>query len=703
MSSPHPPHTVVVEAFIDGAWTAATGDNYQREPITISRGASSESGRIEPGQAGLQLDNRTRIYSPHNASSTLYGKFRQGCPLRVTAGGQLRCVHEISAVQPRADQSGRDLYVDVQAAGLLQRLGEGADPVRSVPRTRIPLGSPQHYWPLEEDGSLAAQGEPAVGSTVFTHLGTHPQGWGQGTLADWLPRGLQGRVRSAISNDAQFIAPITPAGFATDWTLDYYVSGRADHYAEVSHDVDPFGTNGWGLSITPSVNSLTVTPPAGSTGGGAIAYIADGLFHHVRFQVIENFIGDANFFVWIDGVVVHSGNVTATAPQPVIDPLRLRFDLNETNTNDSTGVTVGHVAFWLNASAPALATQLQVARGNPGELAGDRINRLCTENGITLATTGSLSDTPPCGPQHVGTLLELLEEAAAVDGGFLREDRSELRLVYQTRRTLYNAAVVLALDHAVNHHLAQPLAPPDDTQRVVNDVTITRRLGGESRVEKTTGALGTSAYPAGIGRYPGSDTLNVLFQSTALDHAGWRVHVGTWGEARHPLIRLDLNTLPLTQRANALVLDPGERITISNPPAHIGADQIDLLIIGIRERVSRFVWEMDLICVPYGPYRVGTWEALRFSTDGSTVTASSGATSWSVATATGPLWITGVVNFDLRVGGIAGAGGERVTVTNISGASSPQTFTVTRSVNGVVRSHTNATVELWDRGAWALG
>jgi hypothetical protein len=41
-------------------------------------------------------------------------------------------------------------------------------------------------------------------------------------------------------------------------------------------------------------------------------------------------------------------------------------------------------------------------------------------------------------------------------------------------------------------------------------------------------------------------------------------------------------------------------------------------------------------------------------------------------------------------------GGERVTVTNITGASSPQTFTVTRSVNGVIKAHSaGAEVHLW--------
>jgi hypothetical protein len=36
--------------------------------------------------------------------------------------------------------------------------------------------------------------------------------------------------------------------------------------------------------------------------------------------------------------------------------------------------------------------------------------------------------------------------------------------------------------------------------------------------------------------------------------------------------------------------------------------------------------------------------------------------------------------------------GEQVRITAVSGASSPQTATVTRSVNGVVKSHVSGTV-----------
>jgi hypothetical protein len=55
----------------------------------------------------------------------------------------------------------------------------------------------------------------------------------------------------------------------------------------------------------------------------------------------------------------------------------------------------------------------------------------------------------------------------------------------------------------------------------------------------------------------------------------------------------------------------------------------------------------------------------------------------SVATTSGPLWTTDPAEmpFDVMIGG------ERITVTAITGTNSPQTFTVTRSVNGVVKEH----------------
>lgn len=67
--------------------------------------------------------------------------------------------------------------------------------------------------------------------------------------------------------------------------------------------------------------------------------------------------------------------------------------------------------------------------------------------------------------------------------------------------------------------------------------------------------------------------------------------------------------------------------------------------------------------------------------------------SMSVATdPTGPLWTTDTAQFpfDIRVSG------ERMTVTGITGSSSPQTFTVARSINTVAKAqNAGASVNLW--------
>lgn len=75
-----------------------------------------------------------------------------------------------------------------------------------------------------------------------------------------------------------------------------------------------------------------------------------------------------------------------------------------------------------------------------------------------------------------------------------------------------------------------------------------------------------------------------------------------------------------------------------------------------------------------------------FAWTGSITVATTGASSGS------PLWTTNAVDFPFDVN----IGGERMTVSSISGSSSPQTFAVTRAVNGVIKPQTAGTdVRLW--------
>src|SRR5690606_20473660 len=138
-----------------------------------------------------------------------------------------------------------------------------------------------------------------------------------------------------------------------------------------------------------------------------------------------------------------------------------------------------------------------------------------------------------------------------------------------------------------------------------------------------------------------------------------------------------------------LAVDVGDRLVITDPSPDLPPDDISLLVIGYSEVLDQFEHVITYVCQPESPWHVGQVETTgydRVDTAGSELAdgAASTDTELLVATTQGPVWTTDPddMPFDIFVAG------ERMTVTAVSGTSSPQTFTVTRSVNGVVKAHT---------------
>ena len=696
MSSPNPPFDLHVEIFVNGGWVDISGDVYKRTPIQITRGATSERSKPQAATCTMLLDDRNGNYSPRNPNGIYYSQLKQTMPVRVSvvsSGTNYRFWGETATLTPSADISGQDKTSTLTAGGILRRLGQGGQVVKSRPRSYIPTTNPYAYWALEDSGPLVKSGVQAVtGNGNLLHMGTLQQGWGKGALAPWLPNGLQGIVGNALFNDGRFIGLLNPTSSSTGYAIMFVTNGRADFSVEISHSQDPNSTDNWSLLISPSITSLSVVPPAGSTPAGPITIDLGNMFHFVYFQVIENFVGDSNYFVFVDGVAVTSGHITGTPPEPVVAPINVQVNLsdNQPASSYSTRPIIGHLAFYANQTPPDVNAATLAMYGSPGELVADRLTRICAENSITLVITGTTTITKPCGPQYAIGIVDLLQETADVGGGMLYETMNALGLGYITRDALYNATVALPLNYSVNHHLGAPLAPVDDDQSLRNDVTVTQKSGSAQEYIKTTGSLGTAA----IGKYTDSVTLNTLTDAQTLDQAAWRAHIGTYATSRFPQLVFNMGVLPLTQRAQLLACNPGSRVTISNVPLRYSERDLDLLVIGVKESLTRYEWTITLICVPYGPYRVAVLDDATFgrlSPDNSTVTCTSNATSLSLVTVTGALWTTNAADFPFDIN----VEGERITVTNITGASSPQTATVTRSVNGVVKAHTSAAINLW--------
>lgn len=76
--------TPTTELFINGAWVDVTGDTYQGEGLTITRGRADEASTADPATCSLVLDNRSGDYSARNPVGAYYGAIGRNTPLRVT-------------------------------------------------------------------------------------------------------------------------------------------------------------------------------------------------------------------------------------------------------------------------------------------------------------------------------------------------------------------------------------------------------------------------------------------------------------------------------------------------------------------------------------------------------------------------------------------------------------------------------------------
>src|SRR5690242_5545033 len=143
------------------------------------------------------------------------------------------------------------------------------------------------------------------------------------------------------------------------------------------------------------------------------------------------------------------------------------------------------------------------------------------------------------GPQPHGKLLDVVTDAVNADEAFLAEGLEFDGLRMRTRASLYNQASALDLSYNANPQpLVAPLNPVEDDQRLVNDSTVTRTNGSSGRYVQETGTLSVQDPPGGVGLYDENVQRNLYIDDQCVQSAGWRVHIGTWDEARFPAVTI---------------------------------------------------------------------------------------------------------------------------------------------------------------------
>lgn len=663
----------------------------------IGVGFPSAAGKIHAcevrnGIAGTVVANPN--FSAQTAGATSFTD-AAGRAWTVAANSQIsdrwmRFTGEVSAWPPRWAPSGRDVWVPLEGAGMLRRLGQGRKPLDSTLRRRVPSYSPLAYWPMEEAATATRAYSPIAGVQPLTFSQVKWAG------ADSLPSSNALPTLASLPTALPKMSGPVPAPKTaiTGWQVRWVYridAGPASLYTFMRILCTGGTVDQWYVQMRSDIATilgvdsdgvLVVNQPIGLTAAdtfGQWATLNFNVFQSatntVTWQVIwQNVGGDAlGFSTTFTGKI---GRVKAVASPP--DGFSVNLD----------GMAIGHIAVFGSNTTAAYDGAIT---GYDGESTLDRLGRLTSEEGLPIARYDGDGTRPstPLGPQTPSTVLDLLEACGDSDGGVFYEQRDQLGLAYRDHTSLYNQTPALTLTYG---QVATSLEPTEDDQNIRNDITVVRQGGSSARVTIDDGPLSTlPPEEGGVGIYDESVTLSLGDDDQPAQIAGWLAHLGTWDEARYPQVRLLLHKLPELIPA-VLTLDSGDVIRITGMPPWLAPGDLDLMIQGYSEKIGTRTWEITFNCTPAGPWTVGiVGDAVlgRADTELSLLASgvSSSATSLSVSTVDGPVWTTDPTDVPMDVL----VGGEVMTVTAISGTSSPQTFTVTRHVNGVTKAQTALT------------
>lgn len=451
------PVRVRVEIFLpDRSWVDITEDVRVTENITIERGRADEAAEADASSMTLTLNNMHGKYSPRNPNSPYYRLIGRNTPIRVVVDqGDLtmpRFIGEVSEWPPRWDISDTDVWINLEASGILRRLEQGSEEFTSALERYVMSQSPLVYWPLTDGYESHLVATPAVGTSNFgffvrmSQLGglTYTQPAWQGAsmpphMEDVVqPRGQRGQASGSVSG-------------ATDeeWSVDMVRIGIGgmDSFQAVCSDSGV--TQTWFLGedadLVPREMRVSVATQTEETydievlGTTTSQVLFDDRPHHVRLHCVRSG-SNTDWTVYVDGSTFMSGTYSGS-----LRPLRnIRYEWWVPEEDDFTQfLGFGHVTAW-GANAPTPSETFWAMQGWRGELAGVRIARLCAEQNVPLEVNGNLNDTPPSGPQQIEPFLTLIRQAAAVDGGLIHESRTQNAILYRTNRSRYNQDMIFS-------------------------------------------------------------------------------------------------------------------------------------------------------------------------------------------------------------------------------------------------------------------
>lgn len=722
---------------LDGSgwtWTDITDDvileGEQGSPLNVTIGRADESAITQTAVFKCTLDNRSGKYI-NTGTSALWPYVRRGTPVRmrlsIDNGSTWSIRFQGTAVgfTPTWDTPGRWATVELEASGPLRILDQGTLPAVSAMRYGTLLDSTVvAYWPLEDGQQsvvpLAEKGGDPGSFNTWDYVAKTGVPGIPGDFANYSNVAASAPIL-VMSLGGACLLPLTSTTTGSSSTTSCIFGSPASGRVNGNRpDITvPTTVPNTGVLLTVS------TPNGGSIKCWEIGVVEGGL-NLIGYSSVSGRLYNSTFKVFSQNVAFtvlansdyeiglnlsQSGSTTTwtmwtmdvasgdtesftgtrsnSGAGAQVDDVRLG------DYSDIPGVGVGHVV--VRVPSMTIGSDVNWATGYPGEAVTTRLPRVANQanynvdllspgvGAVPAYTEQGSSITLASGPQYWDTLSNTLRETEVTGQGLLC-DGLGTGLTYVSRRYRQQRAKAATLTLDANlGHLMEPFGPVDDDQVLFNHYTVSRH-GGNQGVEylDITGPEGANI----VGDHASSWTVNPNTDDGLVGYAQWGVNIGTISGYRFPQIGFALHT-NASLIPQWLACTPQSRIDITNINAvrrQLPPDPIWLMLEGWTETIDAFEWKVQANTSSAEPWNVIRLAAATGSTgddichmdtDSSQLntSATAGATSISVRTNSGPLWVQSSVDADSFPFWIT-VGGLRVQVTAISGASSPQTFTL---------------------------
>jgi hypothetical protein len=563
----------------------------------------------------------------------------------------------------------------VTGGGIMTRLGIGRGRVFSAISAAALAMQPTVYLPLT-DGSLTT----IVGTVI-------PGEPGYGPTNEYTTSAIDGPVGdptklpelAATASTGAPVLTITPATLTGDsWTLEWaFRLVRVGDYSSVllaGGFTQDDGDIQIGAVWTDGGAQLYFV----SVGNGPLSILLeytvdvfDSAWHQGRLTLVQSG-STATATMYLDGAAVDSGSETMT-----MGPIT-RITLLGQSTTFVTSASMGHIT--VIDGVPD--STYEAFGGYVGELAAERFRRLVEARGLAVTIIGDTAvDSRPMGPQPIGTLPDVLYDCVTTDGGTAYENTAG-GLTLRCLGAMYRQTPAAVIPYGA---LSSPFRPVLAAKVARNDVTATRPDGSSARYEVLTGPLSTQAPPNGIGVVETRVSTNPQLDSALGAYASWVAGLTTVGGVQYDQITIDVDVSGIDVSA----IEIGTMVTVTDIPPIDDPATPKLIVTEMRERIDTHRRMLTLGTRNAIGYDVADVDGDGFlDCSGSTLSGVLGTGTVSVG-----LLITDSCTWTHADGDyLVVIGGEHMLVTAVGAVGGTlgaytQTLTVTRSVNGVVKTH----------------